>query len=165
MISLIIIMIIMCKKWYIEYIFSWIPLWHLAFADLPRKKTEFRFKNNEKCPFEYFSSFLISSLFPFSSDDQKSDNLRSLFWRPSCLDLTLSQIIENCTLYCILIHLSFQIDLFRIKITNNNEIVLNSEFLDAKLFNEMQAQSARCRIIRFMSNRDYLGCKTNYQWD
>ena len=61
--------------------------------------------------------------------------------------------------------LSFQIDLFRIKITNNNEIVLNSEFLDAKFFNEMQAQSARCRIIRFMSNRDYLGCKTNYQWD
>ena len=56
-------------------------------------------------------------------------------------------------------------NLFRIKITNNNEIVLNSEFLDAKLFNEMQAQSARCRIIRFMSNRDYLGCKTNYQWD
>ena len=88
-----------------------------------------------------------------------------LFWRSSCLDLTLSQIIENCTLYCILIHQSFQIDLFRIKITNTNEIVLNSEFLDATLFNEMQAQSARCRIIRFMSNRDYLGYKTNYQWD
>ena len=151
------------------WIFSWIPLWHLAFADLPRKKTEFRFKNNEKCPFEntfFISNFFALSIFFRWSEVRSSQIISDLFfWRSSCLDLTLSQIIENCTLYCILIHQSFQIDLFRIKITNTNEIVLNSEFLDAKLFNEMQAQSARCRIIRFMSNRDYLGYQTNYQWD
>jgi len=34
---------------------------------------------------------------------------------------------------------------------------------DAKFFNEMQTQSTRCRIIRFMSTRDFVGDKKNYQ--